>query len=87
MMELSAAAGFQREGTVKALGRRCGAGHSEAARESRDGSSPLCRMEMSGSPRGNHQGGTVEVMLSPLNRMQALCPVRGVLFCKEVWNV
>ena len=40
LMEQSAAVGCQREGMVRALSRDRGAGHSGAARDERDGSSP-----------------------------------------------
>ena len=52
LMEQSAAVGCQREGMVRALGRDRGAGHSGAAREDRDGSSPLLRMTTRGPRLG-----------------------------------
>ena len=46
LMEQSAAVGCQREGMVRALSQDRSAGHSRAAREDRDGSSPLRWMAM-----------------------------------------
>ena len=78
LMEQSAAVGCQREGMVRALSRDRGAGHSGAAR----GLIPVTADDNEGSPSGDHQGGTVEDLLSPLNRVPDGTWFRGVFVGK-----
>ena len=82
LMEQSAAVGCQREGMVRALSRDRSAGHSGAAREDRDGASTVTADDNEGSPSGDHQGGTVEDLLSPLNRVLDGTWFRGVFVGK-----
>lgn len=76
LMEQSAAVGCQREGMVRALSRdRSGPGGPGRL-------IPVIADDNEGSPSGDHQGGTVEDLLSPLNRVLDGTWFRGVFVGK-----
>ena len=82
MKELSAAGCHEREGTVRALGRYGGAGHSGTAREERDGTFPLQNeLRCPYYKIRDNQGGTVD-------EHPPLTYVRGVfllfMYCTEI---